>query len=80
MESARVNINLIGEVVLGEGEARKRMGEYLKTLENPNIDYISVKISTLFSQIHSICHDQTVEKLEKAAVRAVPKSQGSPLY
>lgn len=43
-EGTRVNINLIGEVVLGEVEAAERMEKYLKALANPNIDYISIKI------------------------------------
>lgn len=54
-EGTRVNINLIGEVVLGEKEAEDRMQKYLKALENPNIDYISIKISTIFHKsIHSL--------------------------
>ena len=50
-EGTRVNLNLIGEVVLGEAEAEERIEKYLKVLENPNVDYISIKISTIFSQV-----------------------------
>ena len=35
-EGTRVNINLIGEVVLGEEEASERMEKYLKAIANPN--------------------------------------------
>ena len=59
-DNIRVNINVIGEVVLGEQEAQGRMDKYLKTLENPNIDYLSIKISTIYSQISPISFDQTV--------------------
>jgi RHH-type proline utilization regulon transcriptional repressor/proline dehydrogenase/delta 1-pyrroline-5-carboxylate dehydrogenase len=62
-EGTRVNINLIGEIVLGEEEASERMEKYLKALENPNIDYISIKISTIFSQINPISYEDTVAQL-----------------
>ena len=47
-EGTRVNLNLIGEVVLGEAEAEERIEKYLKVLENPNVDYISIKISRIY--------------------------------
>ncbi|MDY0117383.1 MAG: bifunctional proline dehydrogenase/L-glutamate gamma-semialdehyde dehydrogenase [Sulfurimonadaceae bacterium] len=62
-ENTRVNINIIGEVVLGEEEANKRIETYIKTLENPNIDYISIKLSTLFSQINPLAYDWSVEQI-----------------
>jgi len=62
-EGTRVNINLIGEIVLGEDEAEERIEKYLKVLENPNIDYISVKISTLFSQINALAYEDTIAEL-----------------
>jgi len=62
-EGTRVNINLIGEVVLGEEEADERMEKYLNALSNPNIDYLSIKISTIFSQINALDFENTVEVL-----------------
>ena len=62
-EGTRVNLNLIGEVVLGEAEAEERIEKYLKVLENPNVDYISIKISTIFSQINALAYEETVEEL-----------------
>ena len=58
--NTRVNLNQIGELVLGEAEARRRVNQYMKALENPNIDYISIKISTIDSQIHPFAFEQTV--------------------
>ncbi len=62
-EGTRVNINLIGEVVLGEEEAEGRMQKYLNLLTNPNVDYISIKISTLFSQINALSYEDTIDEL-----------------
>ncbi len=63
-EGTRVNINLIGEAVLGEKEARERIEKYKDALSNPNIDYISIKISTIFSQINPLAHEWSVEQLK----------------
>jgi len=68
-EGTRVNINLIGEIVLGEDEAEERIEKYLKVLENPNIDYISIKISTIFSQINALSFEDTIEELVKRLTR-----------
>ncbi|AHJ11749.1 bifunctional proline dehydrogenase/L-glutamate gamma-semialdehyde dehydrogenase [Sulfurospirillum multivorans] len=68
-EGTRINLNLIGEVVLGEEEAEERIEKYLKVLENPNVDYISIKISTLFSQINALAYEETVEELVKRLSR-----------
>ena len=62
-EGTRVNINLIGEVVLGEEEAGERMDKYIKALKNPDVDYLSIKISTIFSQINPLDFDNTVDIL-----------------
>ncbi len=64
-EGTRVNINLIGEAVLGEKEARERILKYKRALSNPHIDYISIKISTIFSQINPLAHEWTVEQLKE---------------
>ena len=81
-EGTRVNINLIGEVVLGEEEAAERMEKYLKALTNPNIDYISIKISTIYSQIIALDFEHTVkvlvEKLTKIYEQAVKYPYISP--
>lgn len=61
-EGTRVNINMIGEVVLGEKEAQERIEKYMEILTNPNIDYMSIKISTLFSQINPVSHENTINE------------------
>jgi len=77
-EGTRVNINLIGEVVLGEEEASERMEKYMKALENPNIDYISIKISTIFSQINPLNFDKTVEILVEKLTKIYAQAQKYP--
>ncbi|CAM2732213.1 bifunctional proline dehydrogenase/L-glutamate gamma-semialdehyde dehydrogenase [Helicobacter felis] len=53
-ENITLNINLIGEEVLGESEAAYRMHKYQEAIKSSYIKYISIKITTIFSQIYHI--------------------------
>ena len=64
-ENTRVNVNIIGEMVLGEREAKARIQKYVDALKNPHIDYISIKISTIFSQVAPIAHEWSVNEISK---------------
>lgn len=57
------NVNLLGEVVLGDGEARHRYAHYLEALEEPDINYISIKISGIYAQIHPLSYEQNKKEL-----------------
>ncbi|NGX57903.1 MAG: 1-pyrroline-5-carboxylate dehydrogenase 1 [Chlamydiae bacterium] len=62
-EGVRVNINHLGEAILGEEEALHRLKMYLDDLARPEIEYISVKISTICSQLNLLARDQTIDIL-----------------
>jgi len=64
-QGVQLNLNHLGEAILSESEAKHRMQIYLEDLKNPGIDYISVKISTIFSQINMIDFDGTVEHISE---------------
>lgn len=68
-QGVRMNINHLGEAVLGEQEAKKRLKTYLSDMEDPDIEYISVKISTIYSQISSLAFDHTVDILKERLTR-----------
>ena len=59
-EAVRININHLGEAVLGEEEAQAQLQTYIRDLKNPAVEYISVKISTIFSQIQPLAFDHSV--------------------
>ena len=59
-EGVRININHLGEAVLGEEEALAQLQMYLQDLKNPAIEYISIKISAIFSQIHPLAFGHSV--------------------
>ena len=77
-EGTRVNLNLIGEVVLGEKEASERMKKYLNALTNPNIDYLSIKISTIYSQISALDFNHTVDILVEKLTTIYKQAQKYP--
>jgi len=57
------NVNLLGEVVLGDGEANNRYQHYLEALKEPDINYISIKLSGIYAQIHPLSYDQNKKEL-----------------
>ncbi len=56
----RLNLNQLGEAILGEAEAARRLEAYLALLERDDVEYISVKISSVFSQIDLVAFRATV--------------------
>ncbi len=64
-ENVRVNLNHLGEAILGEDEAQRRLKSYLDDLANPDITYISVKISTICSQLNLLDWDYTLHILSQ---------------
>jgi RHH-type proline utilization regulon transcriptional repressor/proline dehydrogenase/delta 1-pyrroline-5-carboxylate dehydrogenase len=61
----RLNLNQLGEAILGEAEAERRMNAYLALLARPDVEYISVKVSSIFSQINLVAYRQTVELVKE---------------
>ncbi|MEN9343980.1 MAG: putative proline dehydrogenase/delta-pyrroline-5-carboxylate dehydrogenase [Chlamydiota bacterium] len=62
-EGVRLNINHLGEAILGEEEAKQRLRVYLHDLTQDNIEYVSIKISTIYSQIHLLGWEKTLDVL-----------------
>ncbi|MGD8842247.1 MAG: bifunctional proline dehydrogenase/L-glutamate gamma-semialdehyde dehydrogenase [Gammaproteobacteria bacterium] len=70
----RMNLNLLGEALLGERAAAERFETYLEALQHPEIECISVKISTIYSQISPLAWEDTLavlcERLERLYLKA----------
>jgi len=54
------NVNVLGEAVLGEGEAGRRFDDVLEQIRRPDVSYVSVKVSALCSQLSNLAFDQEV--------------------
>ena len=50
-QGRRLNLNLLGEAVLGEDEADRRLERTLELIRRPDVDYVSVKASSVASQL-----------------------------
>ena len=61
---ARVNLNQLGEAVLGEEEAENRLAAVLSLLERDDVECVSVKISALFSQINLTAWDESLSEIK----------------
>ncbi len=46
-DGSRLNINLLGEAVLGDAEADRRLAANTKLLQRDDIDYVSLKVSAV---------------------------------
>jgi RHH-type transcriptional regulator, proline utilization regulon repressor / proline dehydrogenase / delta 1-pyrroline-5-carboxylate dehydrogenase len=68
-EDVVININHLGEAVMSEDEALARLDTYVADLENPEVEYVSVKISTIYSQISSLAFEHSVAILQERLTR-----------
>src|SRR5438093_12037733 len=59
----RLNLNQLGEAILGEAEAARRLEAYLALLARDDVEYISVKVSSVFSQIDLVAFRATVARV-----------------
>jgi RHH-type proline utilization regulon transcriptional repressor/proline dehydrogenase/delta 1-pyrroline-5-carboxylate dehydrogenase len=67
-EGYDVNVNLLGEAVLGEREARARLDRLIELVRVPEIDYVSVKITSVASQLnHWAYEDSRARVIERIA-------------
>ena len=77
-EGTRLNINLLGEAVLGEREAARRLERTIALLEREDVDYVSVKVSAVVAPHSPWAFEeaaaQIVERLRPLYERAAAAS------
>ncbi|SQH70990.1 bifunctional proline dehydrogenase/L-glutamate gamma-semialdehyde dehydrogenase [Helicobacter mustelae] len=82
-ENITININFIGEEVLGEEEAHYRIQKYEEAIASSYITYISIKITTIFSQINIIDFEaskqEVIQRLKHLYALASKKEKESGL-
>ncbi|MCW2841278.1 MAG: 1-pyrroline-5-carboxylate dehydrogenase [Aeromicrobium sp.] len=59
----RLNLNLLGEAVLGDGEAARRRDGTLALLERDDVDYVSIKVSAVASQLSMWAFEESVDRV-----------------
>lgn len=64
-EGTRVNLNYLGEAILGSGEADSRFSIYVDMLQNPAVEYVSVKISSICAHVDLLDYERTQAFLQE---------------
>ncbi|HEX7476685.1 MAG TPA: proline dehydrogenase family protein [Polyangiales bacterium] len=62
-QRVRINVNELGEAVLGETEAQARLADYQQLLARPDVEAISVKVSSIASRSELLAWEQTLADL-----------------
>jgi RHH-type transcriptional regulator, proline utilization regulon repressor / proline dehydrogenase / delta 1-pyrroline-5-carboxylate dehydrogenase len=62
-EGFDLNVNLLGEAVLGEREAQRRLQATIDLLADEHVDYVSVKISGIASQLQHWAWDDSLDRI-----------------
>ena len=84
-EGYAMNVNLLGEAVLGDDEAARRFDRTLALIEDPEVDYVSVKVSAIASQINMWAFEDTLARIkerlrvlyQRAAVAPTPSGRAT---
>lgn len=64
-EGIHLNVNLLGEAVLGEREAERRLEGTVRLLERPDVDYVSIKVSSTVAPHPAWAFEEAVQHVAK---------------
>lgn len=74
----RLNINLLGEAVLGENEADKHLEDTVRLLRRDDVDYVSIKVSSIASQISMWGFEDTVDYVVERLIPLYQEAAKAP--
>ncbi|HEY0890202.1 MAG TPA: bifunctional proline dehydrogenase/L-glutamate gamma-semialdehyde dehydrogenase [Nocardioides sp.] len=84
-QGVRLNVNLLGEAVLGAAEAGRRLEGTRRLLERPDVDYVSIKVSATVPPHSPWAFDQAVAEIEESLLplfrlAAASEASGAPKF
>lgn len=62
-QHVRVNVNHLGEEVLGKADEERYLEQYISLLERPEVDTISVKLSSIDCRLDVLAWETTLDRL-----------------
>lgn len=71
------NVNLLGEAVLGDAEADRRLATLLELLKQPDVDYVSVKLSSVAAQLNPWAWDDSLAIVTERLTRLVDQASAT---
>jgi len=72
----RINLNQLGEEVLSEADAERYLETTRQLLERPDVDAVSVKLSSVCSQIRLLAFDHVVELVSARLLPVLREASG----
>jgi len=75
----RLNVNVLGEAILGDDEADARFDLVSSRVRRPDIDYVSIKISALCANLDILAWDDSLARVTKrlAALYRIAQEHGT---
>ncbi|PQD99161.1 1-pyrroline-5-carboxylate dehydrogenase [Mycobacterium sp. EPG1] len=73
-----LNINLLGEAVLGRREAQRRLTGTEQLLRRPDVDYVSIKVSATVPPHSPWSFDETVDHIEESLLPLFTQAATAP--
>jgi RHH-type proline utilization regulon transcriptional repressor/proline dehydrogenase/delta 1-pyrroline-5-carboxylate dehydrogenase len=64
-EGFRINVNVLGEAILGDDEADARCAKVLARIRRPDVDYVSVKISAICANLDVLAEQDSLARIEE---------------
>lgn len=74
----QLNINLLGEAVLGLEEADRRLAKTREILARDDVDYVSIKISALSGKLGMWAYEQTVDRVVERLTPLYEQAANAP--
>ena len=74
----RLNLNLLGEAVLGDDEANSRLEGTRELLARDDVDYVSIKVSSVAAQLSMWAFDDMVERVVERLTPLYELAAASP--
>ena len=73
----RANLNILGEAIVGDGEAEQRVVKTIELLERADVDYVSVKASALCANLDVLAFEDSVSRIAAQLRRLYRAAMGS---
>jgi RHH-type proline utilization regulon transcriptional repressor/proline dehydrogenase/delta 1-pyrroline-5-carboxylate dehydrogenase len=64
-EGISLNVNVLGEAVLGQAEADKRLQSITEMMHRPEVNYVSVKLSSVVAQLITIDVEGSIARVSE---------------
>jgi RHH-type proline utilization regulon transcriptional repressor/proline dehydrogenase/delta 1-pyrroline-5-carboxylate dehydrogenase len=79
-EGFRLNVNVLGEAILGDDEAEERTRRVQALIERADVDYVSVKISAVCANLDVLAWEDSLARIEVQLVRLYRAAQAAGTF